>query len=443
MMFTNIPLFPTQRDIPTERVRCPVHGFIHYSENEQAIIDAPVFQRLRNIRQLAFAHYIYPGGVHTRFEHSLGVMEMATRAFDVLLRKHADLLQSTFAEVPEFRDNTLAKARQLMRLLGLLHDIGHSAFSHAGECIVPGRRHERVSSYVISEGPLLPLLQERFSWFPGLGKFLGQMILEQNIPPQLTVLKQIVSGQMDFDRTDYLLRDSLHCGVSYGNFDYQRLIESLTVILNTGSLEIGVEPSGVHAFEGLILARYQMNTQVYYHRLRRIYDLMLERYLQAWGSANYDPMHKVLDHDDFTLLAQMREDARQADGPSERAKWAQRILGRRHPHCIYESNDHADAADFDRVQQVQMHLQDEFPDVELILDSKARGSVHKLFVRGEEEKVDDLFVVKEDFKERVTERSKVLEKVPKSFWVIRLYGYLGSAEALAAARARTRELARH
>ncbi|MGD0949036.1 MAG: HD domain-containing protein [Candidatus Binatia bacterium] len=441
-MFTELPLFVTERDHPTERVRCPVHGFIHYSVNEEAIVDSRVFQRLRNIRQLALAHYVYPGAMHTRFEHSLGVMELATRAFDVLARKDAALLQETFAQVPAFKEHALAKARQLIRLLGLLHDIGHTAFSHAGECILPNGRHERVSAWVIRQGPLASLLAERFSFFPGLGDILAQMIAEESFPPQLTVLKQIVSGQLDFDRTDYLLRDSLHCGVSYGNFDYLRLIESLAIVRRpaAGSLEIGIEPSGVHAFEGLILARYQMNTQVYYHRLRRIYDVMLERYLKAWGASNYEPEERALEHDDQSLLEQMRQDATADDSP-ERKRWAQRILRRNHPKLIYETSDHADAEDLDRVKEIEKRLSEDFPGSEIILDAKAKGNVHKLFIRGEEEKVDDLFVVRGGKNQRrVTEQSKILEKVPKGFWVIRLYGYFGGDEQCRRARERAGNL---
>ncbi len=126
---------------PTQRVRCPVHGFISYSRNERKIVDHPVFQRLRYVRQLAMEYLVYPGGVHTRFEHSLGVMELATRVFDRLLERHRAEMEKDLKQVPELADHTIAKSRQLIRLMALLHDVGHPAFAHAGEAGIPGKDH--------------------------------------------------------------------------------------------------------------------------------------------------------------------------------------------------------------------------------------------------------------------------------------------------------------
>jgi hypothetical protein len=150
---------------------------------------------------------------------------------------------------------------------------------------------------------------------------------------------------------------------------------------------------------------------------------MLRRYLEAWGSENYDPPHRVLDHDDDSMLANMRADVTN-DKNSERGKWAFRLLNRDHPRCLYESSDHADALDLESSTTLLTSLQREFPDAELILDPDARGNVHKLFVRGETEKIDDLFIEsKVGAHQRVTDQSKILQNIPKGFWVIRIYGY--------------------
>lgn len=122
-------------------VRCPVHGFIPFSDWEREIINQPAFQRLRRIRQLAWTDYVYPGATHTRFEHSLGVMHVATRLFDAIVRNSFDILEREYKYAsPD--DAGLRRARTIVRLSALLHDTGHSPFSHAGEHIFPVDPHD-------------------------------------------------------------------------------------------------------------------------------------------------------------------------------------------------------------------------------------------------------------------------------------------------------------
>lgn len=443
------PKFLSEQHEPTYRIRCPVHGFIRYSELERLVIDHSVFQRLRNIRQLAFTHYVYPGAVHTRFEHSLGVMELATQIFDALCLRHAGLLEDSLKNLPELSTDTLAKARQLVRLLGLLHDVGHTAFSHAGERLLPGGRHELLSAWVGSrEGPLGPLLDQRF--FEGAADLLEKMLLvgattdpAKQLPPQLLVLTRIVSGELDADRTDYLLRDSLYCGVDYGRFDHRRMIQTLLLHDDpaTQSVAVGIDYRGYHTVEALLMARYYMNTQVYFHRVRRAYDLLLHRWLAAWRSNHDEPLDKALQHDDLSLLAEMRRDAAGENG-SERQTWAERILRRNHPRVVYETTDHADALDLTIVRGVHDQLRAEFPDYEFFLDEEARGWIHKLYVRGDQEYVDDLFVVdRYGRRSSFSTWSRIVEKIPKQFWVIRISGYFPSRDERERASQRARELA--
>lgn len=124
-------------------LRCPVHGFIQLNTWEREIVNHPDFQRLRRIRQLAWTDHIYPGAMHTRFEHSLGVMHVATRLFEAIQERSKDLLATEFSYRPE----AWGRHRQLVRLAALLHDIGHGPFSHPGEELMPDRpngqgRHE-------------------------------------------------------------------------------------------------------------------------------------------------------------------------------------------------------------------------------------------------------------------------------------------------------------
>src|SRR5262245_8162453 len=140
------PVYLSAGDEPRHRIRCPIHGFIRFAENERKIIDHWIFRRLRNIRQLALTELVYPGATHTRFEHSLGVMELATRAFDQLAEKRGALLEANLKKVAELSDKPLAIARQLVRLAALLHDVGHACFSHAAETVIhAGSSHESLT----------------------------------------------------------------------------------------------------------------------------------------------------------------------------------------------------------------------------------------------------------------------------------------------------------
>src|SRR5204863_2252421 len=130
------------------------------------------------------------------------------------------------------------------------------------------------------------------------------------MPSQLKVLKDLVSGEMDADRSDYLLRDSHHCGVEYGRFDHRRMIQCLDLHeAEGGTLEIALHRDGIHTFEALILARYQMNTQVYYHRVRRIYDHYLCQYFSEKGLHDFDSPEKFLAQTDIQALATIVQDA--------------------------------------------------------------------------------------------------------------------------------------
>lgn len=408
--------FLTPRDLPTEHVRCPVHGFIHYSLNEREIIDHQAFQRLRNIRQLALSHYLYPGATHSRFEHSLGVMEMASRALDSVGLKHRKVIVKELGQIRELRKDTWKKARQTLRLFAMLHDVGHPAFSHAAEAVIPGGNHEKVSLHVVDK-----VLRKKLEglFFPGISDLLVRLFGKSQ---DTTFLRGFVVGEIDMDRTDYLLRDSLHCGVEYGKFDFRRLIESLTVYQNrdTGRLELAIERGGEHTFEALILARYQMNTQVYYHRLRRIYDYYLTEYMKLWAKEHYKTMDDVLRFDDLKLLVEMSKDA---ETNNHRAQWAKRITYRKHHKVVYETGDNADTIQLKKVKRILRALQEKFGTTDFYLDDNAKG-IHKLSVPGqqEESKVEDFFVIEKDGTALlITEQSAVLEKIPASFRSVRIY----------------------
>jgi HD superfamily phosphohydrolase len=248
-------------------IRDPIHGFIEINGEEAGIISSPVFQRLRRIRQLAFANLVYPGALHTRFDHSLGVFHLANRmAGDANLNSDQKIL---------------------VRLAALLHDLGHGPFSHVSEQALEifadhkelerrlgGKKLEKIHEIVTQD-----ILDQDAT----LKRILGAMRLD-DIKQLLTqgyedpVLKAIISGPLDADKQDYLLRDSYFCGVKYGVFDIDRLQRILKFENGSqGEMTLMVAPNGVHTLEQFVMAKYFLTAQVYAHRVRRITDQMIIR----------------------------------------------------------------------------------------------------------------------------------------------------------------------
>jgi HD superfamily phosphohydrolase len=391
------------------------------------LIDHRLFRRLRWIRQLALTELVYPGATHTRFEHSLGVMEVATRIFDALAHSGGDVMEDTFTTVEQLKDRPLAKARQLVRLAALLHGTGHCCFSHAAEEVIQkDSDHESLTVQILTDATFLGAELDRL-FLSGSAVLIARLIKpEGRLPPQLQVLRDIVSGQVDADRTDYLLRDSHHCGVDYGLFDYRRMIECLTLRQDpegSGGLEIASQRDGIHTFEALILARYQMNTQVYYHRLRRLYDLYLKGYFKAKGNAGFDTPEKVLGHNDMTMITEIIRDADRTGEPFQ--PWAQRIRDRRHHPLVYESDEDAGAMVLQKVGSAFTKIQAEYPDLDFRFDV-ANVAIHKLLPGDMEPQghVQFCMIDTDGTAEPLSQRSPILRQIPRQFRVARLFADL-------------------
>lgn len=295
-------------------IRCPVYGFVGLNDWEWQIVSQPAFQRLRRIRQLAWTDYVFPGAMHTRFEHSLGVMQMASMLFDGIVQRSEDILKSQLG----YHEHGLARHKALVRLATLLHDIGHAPFSHAAEELLPIRNletgerynHEHYSaeivrhhfSDVIKNHPL-----NRNCDFSA--EDVANLLEGKPEAGNALFWRDLISGQLDADRMDYLLRDSLHCGVSYGRYDWQRLVHTVAAVLapEQEGLRIGVTEGGWHAAEGLIVARYFMFTQVYFHKTRVAYDHHLQEALAELLPGRHFPppdqrLDEYLDWDDWRVL---------------------------------------------------------------------------------------------------------------------------------------------
>lgn len=244
------------------RIRDPIHGFVELRPAEQRAIDSMRFQRLREIKQLAMTHLVYPGAVHTRFEHSLGVCHIAGRL------------------ATELDDDLSPQDVEVVRAAALLHDIGHGPFSHVSEAVLDARNgvhgvHEAISVAIMrTDGQLHAALGRE------LCEQAAELVGHHGRFATRSALRDIVSGPSDADKLDYLRRDSYFAGVSYGQYDLQRLIDTVAVI-NPGGAEsyLGFKADGLWAVEGLLLARHHMHRQVYGHKTRIASDIMVERAL--------------------------------------------------------------------------------------------------------------------------------------------------------------------
>jgi HD superfamily phosphohydrolase len=276
-------------------IRDPIHNFVRVTADEVAAINSRPFQRLRHIHQLALTYLVYPGATHRRFEHSLGVMELAGRVFDIITHE-----RNRHPDVDLFPDTeTLTAWRKVVRLAALFHDLGHLPFSHAAEeqLLPDGKHHEWLTVEVLRSDEMRQVFKDMMpSPDPDLvakiaigpekwGKWFGKAT---DFKEWDLLMTEIVTGDaFGVDRIDYLLRDSHHAGVAYGRFDHYRLIDTLR-ILRHPTLErpmIGIERGGMHAAEALQLARQFMFLQLYYHHVRISYDLHLSEFMVQWLKA--------------------------------------------------------------------------------------------------------------------------------------------------------------
>jgi len=224
----------------------PIYGFIAIqSELILQLINHPYFQRLRRISQMGLSSLVYPGAHHTRFEHAIGAMHIMQNAITVLTSKGIKISM---------------EEQEAMQIAILLHDIGHGPFSHATEkALLPGVHHEEVSIRVIK------MLNKEFDG----ALDLALQIFRNEYPRKF--MHQLVSGQVDVDRLDYLKRDSFYTGVTDGNINTDRIV----AMMNVAEERLVFESKGVHSLEKFLLARRLMYWQVYLHKTSLAAELIL------------------------------------------------------------------------------------------------------------------------------------------------------------------------
>lgn len=414
-------------------VRDPVHGSIHILAEEAPIIRAPFFQRLRNIKQLGFSEYVFPGATHTRFIHSIGVMNVGERAFDKLFY--------------HFKNNSeLQRIKETFKLACLLHDIGHAPLSHTTEIVMPSLEELKIPSEFLSEKDkgsnrrathedytIKSIADSSFSesfkrmeeTYGVRRKYIADLIRgKTNEPNYFTIaginyfplLHQLVSSELDCDRMDYLLRDSYFCGVSYGGYDLDWLLDNLEVCLENNEAFLGITERAVVTFDDFLLSRYHMFVMVYFHYRAVCLEQLLYKYFETSPKEYLIPadIEKYIEHDDHYLMKIMR---------NSQNRYAGEIVRNEIPAKIYESFNEDQR---DHLEKIQEFLSSE--GIEFIRCS-SRGRLSKYYEEDESNTNYTMKVVRKFFgtdkKEMfdINKATELFQKFSKSHEINRLHCY--------------------
>ena len=312
---------PTNRELaaeltlaePATVMRDSVWRSIPLYEPELALIDSAPFQRLRRVQQLGFASWVFPGAHHTRFEHSLGVYHLTRRIVLRLLR---------LDECPPLTRADVAAALSA----ALLHDLGHYPFSHAADELELSvmRNHEEISQQLILSAPIADILRSRWGIEPERpARLLGRRPLRGTDG----LLQDLLSGTLDVDKLDYLIRDARHCNVPYGEVDVDRIVETLRVQVDVdGTPRLALSEKGIGPYQSLVFARYMMFFNVYWHHTSRICTMMFMRAVQDGVLEGSLPPGELEALDDAGALAWLQR--RPTEG-STSADLARRLFDRR------------------------------------------------------------------------------------------------------------------
>jgi HD superfamily phosphohydrolase len=270
-------------------IKDPVLGYVYITADEKEIIDSYPVQRLRRLRQLAGAEYVYPGANHTRFEHSVGVMYLAGRV----------------VENPNISQRTSEHEAEMVRIAALLHDVGHGPFSHVFEHLLDkelNKTHEDMTLWIVKNSELKDILNK-------LGyeaEEIGKLAVGRLHKPKKAFLDQIISSSVDVDKLDFVVRDTYHTGAEYGYIDVFRLIHTLDVL----DEDLAVDLGSLSALESFVIARIESFKSIYFHRVGRAAQIMLATAIEKANEelclANFKTAEDYLAMDDYTVWTMLK-----------------------------------------------------------------------------------------------------------------------------------------
>lgn len=340
-------------------IRDPVHGSIPILDAEREIIEHPFFQRLRNIKQLGFSEYVFPGATHTRYLHSIGVMNVSTQVFDFLFKD---------------QNKDILRLKETLRLGCLLHDIGHAPLSHSTESVMPmvsklklpkrfeikndrQATHEDYTIKSITDSSFTESFKSVKSQFGIDPNAIAELVIGGTADPAyftvnginyFPLLHQLVSSEMDCDRMDYLLRDSYFCGVSYGKFDLDWIIDNLKICQVDQEAYLGISERAISTFDDFLISRFHMFMMVYFHYRAVCLEQMLSRYFASSNEYSIPAdIEAYLEHDDPYLYKILKK---------SNNEWAQRIVMNSIPKKILETFG---STYLDQMKQLEQYLSTE------------------------------------------------------------------------------------
>ena len=319
-------------------IRDPIHGSIYLTDGEVAIIESVEFQRLREIKQLGFSEFSFPGATHNRFLHSIGVSHVSGLVFD-----------GVFRAFPFKRSANKLRFRQLVKLAALLHDIGHGPLSHTTEEVMPQlsdlkikiyseqkidqnrqANHEDYTIKFITDSRISEIIKK---YFPEIDPLHVACLIDKSLHCDdaffsdgninfRPILSQIVSSELDADRMDYLERDSYFCGINYGKIDRDWLIQNLTLHIKNNQAYLALNRRALYAFDDFLISRHHMHLMVYFHHKSIIYEEQLHRYLTSKECSFFLPanLEDYISYTDYKLYEHL---------DTVKNEWAQRIATRK------------------------------------------------------------------------------------------------------------------